>query len=236
MEFSSTRTKNSLCDKVIQKVGCQIVMSTTIIFVICLFILLCMNKWMNIFEMNILFPYTDFLQRCSTFSITIGILIIILIFVLTVFGIFFHYVNRAKSAKIFLIISLISSSFIMVCVGAFFTYLRFSSQVNSVFDQDYCPNSNSLSLVDMYNKIAATDQLNPCPDYCYPQKDHATKLYYCAEFKQSLGLNNYKKPDFELLEQLENKYLCAGICKSHSKITCTYFYNMSFQTYKNCQV
>ena len=230
-----TRLKNSFCDRVIIKLGCEVGMSSSILIVICIIIFVRINLSLGSFEVSILFPYTEFLDRSAIFAVTIGIMTIIFLSVLPLIGTIFHFIKSLKVAKILWIISLILSSFIFISLTGFTIYLIFSNRVNSVFEYNYCPNSQSLILVEMYDKIDAFGKLNTCPAYCNSE-DHSTKLYDCGDYKQAFGLTSYSKKDFDLLDQLEDKYSCAGLCSNHSNVFCTFFHNMGVETHKSCQV
>ena len=211
--------------------------TSTIIILISVSILFGSKLIIGDYSTKLLLLYSEFFPIVIHFSNTISIISICLMPELIILGIVNHSLNLNERINKFVYYgSQIFCFLIGSCLIIFIIFWYFFPQNNSEYEDDYCPRSKMGTQVEMYDKMVSKVPTYSCPKSCIFYENSSTKLYDCVESREYMDLMNYTKDDFELLENLEKNFQCSGLCREHSNLICTFFYNMSIRTNRNCSV
>lgn len=144
--------------------------------------------------------------------------------------------STSNSKRKFILTIIFIITLLLLGSMIFIGNLIISDFSNSKLQDDFICKGSSISIpILMYNNIAAKSvSYHKCTSSCL--KTFSTKLLDCESLQLSLNVINSSYPSyyFDIISSLENTYKCAGICKTHEGIPCTFFDNFSNQNTKNC--
>jgi len=152
-------------------------------------------------------------------------------------GIFGAIYRKGIVGKVLLSLYLIGSIIIFLFFAILGGILIAFLTSKGLISDHICNQSNPSISVRMYDNIKErTNYSDTCPLKCIDSNTNSQKLLDCHGLQMLLNVpeSTYSASHFKSLAEVESTYKCAGLCKKHEGIPCTFFTNFSQKSTRTC--